>query len=174
MPSASDPVGVSLKDDVALSTQGHSGEQLPANGPGTPAYLHTNGCGDFTLMAREHWFDLRGYPEFDLFSMNLDSVLCYAAHHAGFREDILDSPMCIYHIEHQTGSGWTPEGQAMLFARLAVKGLPFIDYREVTSWAVQMRQLNCPMIFNRENWGLAEFDFREMRIPERSSVRAVP
>src|SRR5579863_7480707 len=121
-----------------------------------PVYLHTNGCGDFTLMAREHWFDLRGYPEFDLFSMNIDSVLCYAAHHAGFREEILQDPMRIYHIEHQTGSGWTPEGQAHLFARLAAKGLSFIDYQEVIGWAAQMRRLNAPMIFNRENWGLAD------------------
>src|SRR5579863_6613693 len=170
--SAADPASASPKGDAAPSTQGYSGDQLPANGPCTPVYLHTNGCGDFTLMAREHWFDLRGYPEFDLFSMNLDSVLCYAAHHAGFREDILDNPMCIYHIEHQTGSGWTPEGQAMLFARLAVKGLPFIDYQEVTSWAVQMRRLNSPMIFNRENWGLADLELPETVLPASRSIRA--
>jgi hypothetical protein len=126
-----------------------------------PVFLHTNGCGDFTLMAREHWFDLRGYPEFDLFSMNLDSILCYAAHHAGFREEILPDPMRIYHIEHQTGSGWTPEGQSQLFARLAAKGLPFIDYAEVVAWASQMRRLNRPMIFNGENWGLADCELRE-------------
>jgi len=87
-------------------------DQLAGSTPGSSIHLHTNGCGDFTLMAREHWFDLRGYPEFDLFSMNLDSVLCYAAHHAGFFEYCLEDPMRIYHIEHQTGSGWTPEGQA--------------------------------------------------------------
>lgn len=127
----------------------------------TPLFLHTNGCGDFTLMAREHWFDLRGYPEFDVFSMNLDSVLCYSAHHAGFREEILSAPMQIYHIEHQTGSGWTPEGQAQLFARLEAKGLPVIDDREVVGWAAQMRRLDSPMIFNRENWGLADLDLRE-------------
>lgn len=140
-----------LDESVELQQTNHS----------TPVYLHTNGCGDFTLMAREHWFDLRGYPEFDLFSMNLDSVLCYTAHHAGFREEILPDPMRIYHIEHQTGSGWTPDGQAQLFARLAAKGLPFIDYAEVAAWAAQMRRLNRPMIFNGENWGLADCELRE-------------
>jgi len=29
-----------------------------------PLLLHTYACGDFTLMAREHWLDLRGYAEF--------------------------------------------------------------------------------------------------------------
>ena len=120
-----------------------------------PVFLHTNACGDFTLMAREHWLDLRGYPEFDMYSMNLDSVLCYAAHHAGFREEVLRDPMRAYHIEHGAGSGWTPEGQAKLYARLSAQGVQYLGYEQLVSWAAHMRQLNCPMIFNLDNWGLA-------------------
>ena len=133
----------------------------PTPGQSTSAFVHTNACGDFTLMAREHWFDLRGYPEFDLFSMNLDSVLCVAAHHGGAREEMLAEPMRIYHIEHGTGSGWTPEGQAKLFARIAARGLSFVDNEEVLGWAAQMNRLNAPMIFNHENWGLAGCDLKE-------------
>jgi hypothetical protein len=121
-----------------------------------PVHLHTNACGDFTLLAREHWFDLRGYPEFDLFSMNIDSVFCWAAHHGGAREEILPDPMRIYHIEHGTGSGWTPEGQAQLFERIAAKGLSWLDIKQVLSWAGDMNRLNAPMIFNQENWGLSD------------------
>lgn len=62
-------------------------------------------------------------------------------------------------------SGWTPEGQAQLYARLEAKGLPVIDYREVVDWAAQMRRLNSPMIFKRENWGLAELDLGETILP---------
>jgi hypothetical protein len=134
-------------------------------------YLHTNACGDFTLMAREHWFDLRGYPEFDLYSFNIDSVLCYAAHHGGAPETMLKEPMRIYHIEHGLGSGWTPEGQAKLFERLRAKGMGWVDYQELVGWAAQMRRLRSPMIFNRENWGLADFELPEMRLTERSSVQ---
>jgi hypothetical protein len=130
-------------------------------GQNAPAFVHTNACGDFTLMAREHWFDLRGYPEFDLFSMNLDSVLCVAAHNGGAREEMLADPMRIYHIEHGTGSGWTPEGQTKLFQRIAASGLSFVDNEEVLGWAAQMNRLNAPMIFNHENWGLVEFDLKE-------------
>jgi hypothetical protein len=124
-------------------------------------HLHTNACGDFTLLAREHWFDLRGYPEFDLFSMNLDSVFCYAAHHGGAQEVILEDPIRIYHIEHATGSGFTPEGQEKLFRRVAAKGLSWLDYHDVVGWAVQMRRLQSPMIFNLQDWGLAKFDLAE-------------
>ena len=39
-----------------------------------PDNLHVNGCGDFQLMAREHWNDLRAYPEFETFSMNIEAA----------------------------------------------------------------------------------------------------
>ena len=125
-------------------------------------HLHTNACGDFTLMAREHWFDLRGYPEFDMYSFHIDSILCYAAHHAGAREEVLKDPMRIYHIEH--GAGWTPEGQATLFERLRAKGILWIEYRELVGWAAQMRRLNAPIIFNCDNWGLAEMELPAMDV----------
>ncbi|HEV3333766.1 MAG TPA: hypothetical protein VG096_22430 [Bryobacteraceae bacterium] len=126
-------------------------------------YLHTNACGDFTLAARARWLDLRGYPEFDMYSMNIDSIFCYAANYGGAPEEVLREPMRIYHIEHGVGSGWTPEGEAKLYARLAAKGLSWVSYRDLVTWAAQMRQLNCPMIFNHDNWGLAEFELKESR-----------
>jgi hypothetical protein len=133
-------------------------------GPGGPEFLHTNACGDFTLLAREHWFDLRGYPEFDLFSMNLDSVFCYAAHHGGAPEKLLADPMRVYHVEHATGSGFTPEGQAKLFERIAAKGLSWLSYEQVMEWGAQMRRLERPMIFNGENWGFAGIELAERRV----------
>jgi hypothetical protein len=127
--------------------------------PAAPDFLHTNACGDFTLISREHWFDLRGYAEMDLYSMNLDSLFCYAAHYGGAREEILPEPMRIYHIEH--GSGWTPEGQAELFEKLAAQGVSFMGNEEVLAMATQMRRRGAPMIFNRGDWGLASFTLKE-------------
>lgn len=152
---------VSLGDSAAKPESRQSGTYL------SPVFLHTNACGDFTLLSRDRWLDLRGYPEFDLFSMNLDSVFCYAAHHGGAPEQILSEPMRIYHIEHGTGSGWTPEGQTKLFQRIAELGLQYVDNNTVLDWAVQMRRLDAPMIFNHEDWGLEAFD-----LPE--TVPAVP
>jgi hypothetical protein len=120
-----------------------------------PVFLHTNGCGDFTLLSREKWFDLRAYPEWDLFSMNLDSVFCYAAHHGGATELTLPPPMRIFHIEHASGSGWTPEGETKLFDRIRAKGLAIVSNTEVVAWAAQMRRLGCPFIFNLDSWGMA-------------------
>jgi hypothetical protein len=131
---------------------------------GAPDFLHTNGCGDFTLLAREHWFDLRGYAEMDLFSMNLDSLFCFAAHYGGACEEVISDPMRIYHIEHGTGSGWTPEGQAKLFERIAAKGLSFLGNEEVLAMAAEMRRLGAPMIFNHEDWGLSAFALNETQV----------
>ena len=135
-----------------------------------PVFLHTNACGDFTLLAREHWFDLRGYPEFDLFSMNIDSVFCYSAHHGGAPEEFLPDPMRVYHIEHATGSGFTPEGQVRLFERIAAKGIPWVDYRQVLDWAVEMRRLEAPLIFNRDNWGFEGIELVERGVPARAGA----
>ncbi len=139
------------------------GSLFPADAARVPSaeFLHTNACGDFTLLARERWIDLRGYPEFDMFSFNIDSVFCYAAHHGGAPEEVLQEPMRIYHIEHGSGSGWTPEGQARLFDRLRTKGIPWLENQELIVWAEQMRRSNSPFIFNHESWGLADLELTE-------------
>jgi hypothetical protein len=93
--------------------------------------------------------------------MNLDSMFCFAAHYGGAREAILADPMRIYHIEHGTGSGWTPEGQVKLFERIAAKGIPCVENDEVLAWAKQMRRLKSPLIFNHENWGMADLELKE-------------
>jgi hypothetical protein len=117
------------------------------------------------MMAREHWFDLRAYPEFDLFSMNIDSLFCVTAHHGGAKETILEEPMRIYHIEHGTGSGWTPEGQKKLFDRLAASGIEYLENDEVLRWAAQMNRLETPILFNHENWGMADAELKETSAP---------
>ncbi|MCP4372164.1 MAG: hypothetical protein GY797_29210 [Deltaproteobacteria bacterium] len=127
--------------------------------------LHTNACGDFTLMARERWFALCGYPEFEMYSLHLDSVLCHAAHYGGAREKVLSDSMQVYHIEHATGSGWTPEGQQKLNTRLSAVGIPQLDHDKFTVWATQMRQNRRPIIFNNNNWGLANESLTEIIVP---------
>jgi hypothetical protein len=119
-----------------------------------PDDLHLNGCGDFQLMAREHWHDLRGYPEFEMFSMNIDGLLSYTAAAAGIREQML--PMPIYHLEHEVGSGWSPEGETVLRQRIDKRGITWLDATTAHVWASYMRWLQRPVIFNPSNWGLAD------------------
>jgi hypothetical protein len=125
------------------------------------ANLHTYACGDFTLMAREHWIQLRSYPEFPIWPMHVDSIFCYAAWHAGIREEILRDPMQIFHIQHLNAAGWTPEGQAELDARVARKKVPTIQYEEFLEYVDHMRRFDTPIIFSPANWGLADLALPE-------------
>jgi hypothetical protein len=147
---------------------------IRADRPDLAVHLHTNACGDFTMLAREHWMDLRGYPELDVFSMNVDSLFCWMAHHGGAPEEFLDSPMRIYHIEHATGSGWTPEGEQRLYTRITEKGIPWLSYDDVVEWARTMNRFNAPMIFNHEGWGFADEVLREIRPLESEQAIARP
>ena len=121
-----------------------------------PAHVHQNACGDFQLMAHEHWFDLRGYPEFTMYSMNIDGLLGTIAHYAGIRERVLEMPLCVYHLEHEKGSGWTPEGEMLLKKRMADSGITWLDSRSVHIWGAYMEWLRRPMIFNGSDWGLGD------------------
>jgi FkbM family methyltransferase len=124
-----------------------------------PENLHLNGCGDFQLMARDDWDEIRGYAEFETFSMNIDGVLSVAADAAGIKEQLLEMP--IYHLEHELGSGWSPEGEAVLRRRIAESGITWLDAPTVYVWAVYMRWLGRSMIFNPSNWGFADHALSE-------------
>jgi len=148
-------------DPLRIAVRAARGEQ--------PVTIHTNACGDFTLLARDRWMDLRGYAEMDVYALNLDSLLCWSAHHGGAREQELKDPMRVYHIEH--GSGWTPEGEQKLFDRLSAKGVSWLEYREILEWARVMHRFDSPIIFNLEDWGLAKEDLRET-VPRSTAAGA--
>jgi hypothetical protein len=128
------------------------------------AYLHTNACGDFTLLSREDWFALRAYPEFPIWPMHIDALLCYAAHHAGIGEVVLREPMRIYHTEHLSAAGWTPEGEEERVARIEAKGVTEIQFATAMEWIDRMRRFNAPMIFTLEDWGLADATLPETTV----------
>jgi glycosyltransferase involved in cell wall biosynthesis len=121
--------------------------------------LHTNGCGDFTLLSRESWWALRGYPELEIFSFHLDSLFLHMAHHLGLRVKILNGEMRLYHIEHL--QGWTPKAEREMYRRLQRQGIPILSYAEFESMATQMNKTRRPLILNDENWGLRSEKLRE-------------
>jgi hypothetical protein len=121
-----------------------------------PAALHQNASGDFQLLAREHWFELRGFAEFAMYSMNIDGLFECVAHGAGIQEKVLEMPLCIYHFEHEKWSGWTPEGEALLKQRIAESGITWLDASAVHIWSAYMEWLQRPMIFNGSDWGFGD------------------
>lgn len=115
--------------------------------------LHTHACGDFTMLHRDAWEDLRGYPEFDLWSIHIDSVLMAMAQAAGYQETVLSNDCCIYHIEH--GRSWVVNPElAQQYPSLDVqKGLvPLFRH---------MQQAKMPLQYNKPDWGFRDEVLKE-------------
>ncbi len=113
--------------------------------------LHTNASGDFTLMSQKGWEAVRGYPELELFSMHLDSLLLYEAHYSGLQERRLAGRL--YHLEH--ASGFRPDSPAVreLNARLEVAAIPQISIEQFQDWVRTMFRRQAPIVFNGSDWG---------------------
>jgi hypothetical protein len=126
--------------------------------------LHMQTPGDFTLLSKEDWFALRGYPEFEMshgmYSAYIDSLLCVIAHRDGIVEEVLQDPMRIYHIEHTEGrvSPW----QFKDYARQL--GVPMIDSSQFKSIVTRLYKEKRRVIFNSEAWGLGFVNLYEKSI----------
>ena len=136
-----------------------------------PAILHTNSSGDFTLLSRGDWWSLRGYAEFPIWPVHIDSLFCYAAHYSGMREVVLREPIRIFHIEHFSGAGWTPEGEQERLSRIESKGVSVLQYMDLVNWIDRMRRFHAPAIFTLEDWGLAGEKLPETSLQPHSSPK---
>jgi hypothetical protein len=132
--------------------------------------LHLNGCGDFTLLPRETWLEVRGYPEFEMHGLHLDSILCHAAYHTGLREQLLEPNQVVYHIEH--GRTWFPDwGSESAVSKEEIDRIPKLEFDQLQALAALMNQLHRPILFNDEDWGFGAIELAETIIlPEQVLV----
>jgi hypothetical protein len=125
--------------------------------------LFCNACGDLTLAHNHIWNKLKGYAEFEIYSMHLDSLFMYTAHYAGFLEERLPESMVHYHIEH--GGGWTPEGHQKLYSGLAKRKIGWLGYKhDLMRLALTMRRIRGPLYFNGDDWGIGEEKLNDHKI----------
>jgi hypothetical protein len=122
--------------------------------------LHTNTCGDFTLLATSQWHRLRGYAEMKMYSMHLDSLFCHYAHASGVKEEVLNDPLRIYHVDHS--GGWTlKEHRSGEFgARYDSQAIPRLTDEDLTSMIRQLGRSEGPPL-NGEDWGLEGLELPE-------------
>lgn len=130
--------------------------------------VHTNGCGDFTLLARERWLALEGYPELPLWSMHLDSLLCYMAVASGAKQRILRSPARLYHVEH--GRSWVALDASERLATFA--RTPWLDVGLLQELWRRMYRERRAIRTNGADWGLGDLVLAETVIAggERTRV----
>lgn len=133
--------------------------------------LHTNACGDFTLLSKRDWEKLKGYPEWELYSWHIDSVLIYQAFNNSIKMNNLDTTCAIFHIEHGQGSGWTPEGAKLLFDRLDKQGIAYMSDNDLAEEFEKQRKLKAKkqlVVYNDDNWGGAGVHFAEKGTLEKA------
>jgi hypothetical protein len=126
--------------------------------------LHTNGCGDFTMLSRYGWGRLRGYPEWHLFSWAIDSVLLYQAHYNGMPIVELPADAVHFHIEHDHGSGWSPEGASSLWQRLDAAGTPYLesdDFRRLVFELQDNAAAGHDTVYSPLDWGFSNYELPE-------------
>ncbi|MFA4909460.1 MAG: hypothetical protein WC649_00210, partial [Desulfobacteria bacterium] len=121
--------------------------------------LHFNACGDFTLMSKNNWHKLRGYPEFDMYSPHLDSLMLLITYHAGIRQEILRDPVRLYHVEHH--GAWIAEKASKLEKEKKSEDIPVLSLSQFQEWASEMNRNQRPIIFNDSEWGFASERLRE-------------
>ncbi len=126
-----------------------------------PQWLHLDACGDFTMLHRDGWAAIHGYPELETFSLHIDSLGLNCAHWAGFRETALLPPAVCFHVEHSLGSGYVKEQSAPLYDRLRAQGIGWLEYDAVEPLLLDMAERKTAIDFNTDAWGLRDIPLDE-------------
>lgn len=118
--------------------------------------LDMNACGDFTLMSKEDWENIDGYPELEMYSLHIDSMALFACAAKGIKQHIFKPEACTYHVSHK--GGWefqTPTERIYFYAKR-----PILDWWAVYTLGMEILKNKTGYTFNDENWGLNNLDLK--------------
>jgi hypothetical protein len=110
--------------------------------------LHTNAAGDFFLMSRKLWHELRGYPELTTQSY-IDGYICFMAASKGLKQRVLKGRRRVYHQDHDRTDHSTR---------------PRTDYDAYLKRCHAMLAAGEPEISNPADWGIADFELTEYEV----------
>lgn len=88
--------------------------------------LHCGAPGDFLLMHRRNWHQMRGFAELELLSErshHLDTLAVMAARYHGLRQEVFGSHCVLYHQEHDRPEAEKPWTESIQFAYDAMRAL---------------------------------------------------
>jgi hypothetical protein len=121
------------------------------------ATLDKEACGDFTLMSKQDWEIIGGYPELEVYSLHIDSMGIIAAAALGFTQVVLPKEACTYHIAHQGGWEFSDRLQKLMF----YTNKPVLDWWSVHELGVQIIGEGRTYSINGDSWGFSEMEFDE-------------
>ena len=121
--------------------------------------LDTGACGDFTLMHKEDWLKIEGYPELDLYSIHIDSMALLAAEAMDLKQVILPQKMCSFHIYHE--NGWESFKESPIDLIRFIEKRPGLDWHSVYDTGKWMIKNKKTWGLNSPTWGFTEENFKE-------------
>jgi hypothetical protein len=121
--------------------------------------LDTSACGDFTLMHKDEWLKIEGYPELDLYSIHIDSMALIAANALGIKQEILPAKACSFHIYHE--NGWNSFKVSPVELIRFIEKRPGLDWYSVYSSGSYLIKQKKTWCLNKHNWGFADEKFKE-------------
>ena len=119
--------------------------------------LDTEACGDFTLMSKDDWLDIKGYIELDAYSLHIDSLALSACVALGKRQVILPAAAHTYHISHQEGWHFNNIQDRILFD-IKKPVIPWSTLKKAMLWMLKHKRV---VIENPKDWGYADEHFEE-------------
>lgn len=122
--------------------------------------MDTDACGDFTMMHRNDWDRILGYPELAVYSLHIDSMGLFAANALDIKQVILPWDHRTYHISHDNGWEFDNEKKKVLFYTTK----PVLDWWAVYLWGLQLLKEQRTFDYNTEHWGLADVELKETTV----------
>ena len=113
--------------------------------------LFTNACGDFTLLDKVSWIDIKGYCELPIYSWHLDSLFLWEAKYKKFKFYDFNNKYYIYHMNHNF-SGVISQKEKM-FENLKNNKIPYLTNEEFLDIAIKLSK-NPDFMKTDEFWGL--------------------
>jgi hypothetical protein len=128
-----------------------------------------NACGDFTMMHREDWIKIEGYPELDLYSIHIDSMALNAAVALKLNQVIFPPKACAYHIDHKEGWASMDPLETLKF----VSKRPGIDWSVMFHAGKQIIKEGITYGINSKDWGFANERFKEYIFEPGKEMREI-
>jgi len=119
--------------------------------------LDTEACGDFTLMSKEDWLCIEGYPELEVYSLHIDSMGLIAASTKNIQQVVLRYDACTYHLRHSNGWEFANLRDKLLF----YTNKPVLDWWSIYEYGREAIVSNGEFSFNGADWGMNDVELVE-------------
>jgi len=124
--------------------------------------LHTNACGDFTMIDKKSFYKMNGYYEFDGFSWHIDSLLLFKAHYY-FNLNFINLKFPMYHINHEPGKSYS-ENKKISINKIKKTKLDFINDEKLLNIINKYKKKKMYKDDKNKAWGLAQKELSVYKI----------